>query len=250
MSAFSLLKQSGGRIFNLLPILTRKDQQTVKSRKSCSPAPTPPMIWRRSTSSRRLGHGHSVRPVGLYTQGLESGSYDAKVRRDLLRQRAFAYEDLEQYERAENDYDAALKIEPLDPSFYSKRGFYFFRRGRYDDALVDFRKGSALVPTDGGFPFGEGEVQQKLRQYGRPSSATLKQSERMARSRATTANAAMPTTLWTLSRKPKLTTTRLWPSATIQRRHRAKLPMLISVVGSRHTVSASIGRRSRITTPC
>lgn len=37
MSAFSLLKRSGGRIFNLLPILTRKDQQTVKSRKSCSP---------------------------------------------------------------------------------------------------------------------------------------------------------------------------------------------------------------------
>jgi hypothetical protein len=33
-----------------------------------------------------------------------------------LRQRAFAYEDLEQYERAENDYDAALEIEPLDPA--------------------------------------------------------------------------------------------------------------------------------------
>ena len=84
-----------------------------------------------------------------------------------MRQRAFAYEDLKQYDRAESDYDAALRIEPLDPSFYAKRGFYFLRRGRYDDALADFRKGSALVPTDGGFLFGEGEVQQKLRQYGK-----------------------------------------------------------------------------------
>src|SRR3954469_6672634 len=98
------------------------------------------------------------RAVNFYTQGLEEVSYGADVRRNLLRQRAFAYENMKQYEGAEADYNAALQIEPLDPDFYAKRGFYFFRRGRYDEALTDFRRGGELVPTDGGFPFGEGEV--------------------------------------------------------------------------------------------
>ena len=105
------------------------------------------------------------RAVDLYTEGLEDGSHGAEVRRNLLRQRAFAYEDLKQYDRAEADYNAALQIEPLDPDFYAKRGFYFSRRGRYDDALADFRRGNELVPTDGGFPFGEGEVYGKLGQH-------------------------------------------------------------------------------------
>jgi tetratricopeptide (TPR) repeat protein len=69
--------------------------------------------------------------------------------RNLLRQRALSYKDLKQCDRAEADYNAALQIEPLDPDFYAKRGFYFSRRGRHDDALADFRKGGELVPTDG-----------------------------------------------------------------------------------------------------
>jgi tetratricopeptide (TPR) repeat protein len=105
------------------------------------------------------------RAVDLYTQGLADGSYGASVRRNLLRQRAFDYENLKQYDRAEADYNAALQIEPLDPDFYAKRGFYFSRRGRYDDALADFRRGGELVPADGGFPFGEGEVHATLGQH-------------------------------------------------------------------------------------
>ena len=31
--------------------------------------------------------------------------------------------------------------------FYAKRGFYFTRRERYDDALADFRKGAELDPA-------------------------------------------------------------------------------------------------------
>jgi len=105
------------------------------------------------------------RAVDLYTQGIEDGAYDAKTRRNLIRQRAFAYEDLHQYDRAEADYNAALAIEPLDPDFYAKRGFYFIRRGRYDEALADFRKGGELVPGDGGFPYGEGQTYEKLGQH-------------------------------------------------------------------------------------
>ncbi|MDF0517732.1 tetratricopeptide repeat protein [Bradyrhizobium yuanmingense] len=116
--------------------------------------------------ARQAKRSHDYqRAVDLYTQGLEESSYGADARRALLRQRAFAYEDLKQYDRAEADYNASLQIEPLDPSFYAKRGFYLIRRGRYDDALADFRKGGELVPSDGTFPFGEGEVYAELGQH-------------------------------------------------------------------------------------
>jgi tetratricopeptide (TPR) repeat protein len=101
--------------------------------------------------------------VDLYTQALEEEvSRPAAIRRHLLRQRAFAYEDLHQYERAEADYTTALQINPVEPDFYAKRGFYFIRRGRYDDALADFRSGAELDPKDGGYSYGEGQVYEKL----------------------------------------------------------------------------------------
>lgn len=105
------------------------------------------------------------RAVDLYTQGIEEGAFDAKARRDLIRQRAFAYEDLHQYDRADADYNAMLAIEPLDPDVYAKRGFYLIRRERYDEALADFRKGGELVQSDGGFPYGEGQTYEKLGQH-------------------------------------------------------------------------------------
>jgi tetratricopeptide (TPR) repeat protein len=105
------------------------------------------------------------RAVDLYTQGLADSSHPAAVRRNLIRQRAFAYENLRQYDRAEADYNAALQIEPVDPDFYAKRGFYLTRRGRYDDALADFRKGAELDPADSGYAFGEAGVYQKLGQH-------------------------------------------------------------------------------------
>jgi tetratricopeptide (TPR) repeat protein len=121
------------------------------------------------------------RAVDLYTQGLDESLYSAEARRNLLRQRAFAYEDLRQYDHAVADYNAAMQIEPLDPGFYAKRGFYLSRRGRYDDALADFRNGGELVPTDGGFPFGEGEVYEKLGQHEKAAERYTEAIRRNAR---------------------------------------------------------------------
>jgi tetratricopeptide (TPR) repeat protein len=116
--------------------------------------------------ARQAERAHDYqRAVDLYTEGLGDTSHPAKARRNLLRQRAFAYEDLHQYDRAEADYDAALAIEPVDPDFYAKRGFYFIRRERYDQALADFQKGGALDPKDGGYPYGEGQAYEKLGQH-------------------------------------------------------------------------------------
>jgi tetratricopeptide (TPR) repeat protein len=134
--------------------------------------------------ARQAERAHDYqRAVDLYTQGLDENSYNAEARRNLLRQRASAYEKLKQYDRAEADYNAALQIEPLDPDFYGKRGFYFSRRGRDDDALTDFRKGGELVPNDGAFPFGEGEVYKKLGQH---EKATERYTEAIRRNSGVT----------------------------------------------------------------
>jgi tetratricopeptide (TPR) repeat protein len=118
----------------------------------------------------------------LYTRALEDGPRPAAIRRNLLRQRAFAYEDLRRYDRAEADYNSALQIEPIDPDFYAKRGFYFTRRGRYDDALADFRRGSASTK--------------------RRSSALPRQFAATPRSRPTTGSAAALTIILESTTKP------------------------------------------------
>jgi tetratricopeptide (TPR) repeat protein len=130
------------------------------------PLPTDDPFTVLTKKARLAEHARDYQAaVDLYTEALEDGSRPAAVRRNLIRQRAWAYEYLHQYDRAEADYDAALQIEPVEPDFYAKRGFYFLRRGRTDDALADFHKGSQLAPKDGGYPYGEGQVYDKLGQY-------------------------------------------------------------------------------------
>jgi len=130
------------------------------------PLPTDDPLTVLTKKARLAEHARDYRAaVDLYTQALEDGSRPATVRRDLIRQRAWAYEYSHQYDRAEADYDAALQIEPVQLDFYSKRAFYFLRRGRTDEALADFRKGAELDPKDSGNPYGEGKVYGQLGQH-------------------------------------------------------------------------------------
>jgi tetratricopeptide (TPR) repeat protein len=107
------------------------------------------------------------RAVDLYSSALKIEKSANFIHRDLLRRRAFAYEDLRQYERAEADFTAALKVEPVDPELYARRGYFFMRRNRYDDALADFRKGARLDPRNGTYPYGEARVHETRGDYTR-----------------------------------------------------------------------------------
>ena len=127
------------------------------------PLPTDDPLTLLTKKARRAEHARDYRTaIDTYTEALQDAARTAAVRRNLIRQRAFAYEDLHQYDRAEADYNAALQIEPVDPDYYAKRGFYFIRRGRYDEAMTDFQKGGALDPKDGSYPYGEGQTYEKL----------------------------------------------------------------------------------------
>src|SRR5262245_60858148 len=64
-----------------------------------------------------------AREVALYSEALATNPIADKDRRDLLGRRARAYEWGKQYPEAEADWTAALAIQPVDPSFYYRRGF-------------------------------------------------------------------------------------------------------------------------------
>jgi tetratricopeptide (TPR) repeat protein len=111
--------------------------------------------------------GDNQRAVDLYSSVLAGDEQPSDITRELLRRRAFAYEGLRQYERAEANFTAALQIEPVDPEFYAKRGFFLTRRARYDDALADFQNGAELDPQNATYAYGEGGVYERRGEHKR-----------------------------------------------------------------------------------
>jgi len=85
--------------------------------------------------------------------------------RVLLKQRADTYETLEEFDRAEADYNARIEVRPLDPSVYSDRGYFYMRQSRYSDAARDFITGSRLQPYDAIFSYGAGRAFARMGAY-------------------------------------------------------------------------------------
>jgi tetratricopeptide (TPR) repeat protein len=98
------------------------------------------------------------RAIELYQQVLGTGMADAGQRRELLKLRAVAYERTNELLKAETDFTAAINVEPVDPTAFADRGYFYLRRGRYPDALDDFVAGSRLAPKNAAFQYGAGRV--------------------------------------------------------------------------------------------
>ena len=58
--------------------------------------------------------------------------------------RAIIYSDLEAYDRAIEDLDAAIKIDPDYFAAYNNRGYVRLLQGEYGDALKDFDRAIKL----------------------------------------------------------------------------------------------------------
>ena len=67
--------------------------------------------------------------------------------RELLRSRAATFESLEDFDRAEADYNTLINIKPVNPLVFSDRGYFYMRLGRFADAARDFVTGSRLAPA-------------------------------------------------------------------------------------------------------
>jgi tetratricopeptide (TPR) repeat protein len=85
--------------------------------------------------------------------------------RDLLRKRAATFESLEDFDRAEADYNALVEVKPLNPLVYTDRGYYLMRQGRFDEAARDFLAGSRLAPTQSAFSYAAGRALSRKGDY-------------------------------------------------------------------------------------
>ncbi len=93
--------------------------------------------------------------------------------RTVLLNRASIHEQLEDFERAQADFDALVAVRPQNPLVYSDRGYFYMRQRRYPDAMHDFLAGSRLAPTEAIFNYGAarafsrmGAYEKAVAQYG------------------------------------------------------------------------------------
>src|SRR3984957_13344861 len=85
--------------------------------------------------------------------------------RELLKSRAATYESLEDFERAEGDYNALVEIKPINPNVYTDRGYFYMRQGRYSEAVRDFTTGSRIAPAQSSFNYGAGRALSRMGDY-------------------------------------------------------------------------------------
>jgi tetratricopeptide (TPR) repeat protein len=85
--------------------------------------------------------------------------------RKLLKDRAAIYELLEDFSKAEADFNALVDVKPQHPSVYSDRGYFYMRQSRFTDAIRDFITGSRLAPSEAPFSYGAGRAFSRMGQY-------------------------------------------------------------------------------------
>src|SRR5579871_2950827 len=97
--------------------------------------------------------------------------------RKLVKTRATSYEAMDDWDRAEAEYNALVEMQPIDPMAYIERGYFHMRQGRFDAAMRDFITGSRLAPTQSAFSFGAGRALARMGDH----SAAIRQYDEALR---------------------------------------------------------------------
>jgi tetratricopeptide (TPR) repeat protein len=116
----------------------------------------------RRDFNRRLDRDLEVKKKSL---GAEENADRAAKMRELLLNHASMYEMLEDFERAEADFDALLAVKPVNPMVYRDRGYFYMRQSRFPEALRDFMTGSRLAPDQATFNYGAGRAMTRMGAY-------------------------------------------------------------------------------------
>jgi tetratricopeptide (TPR) repeat protein len=85
--------------------------------------------------------------------------------RKLLKARAGIYETLNDFDRAEVEYNNLVDVKPSDPMVYVDRGYFYMRQSRFDAAMRDFIAGSRMAPTQSAFSYGVGRALARMGNY-------------------------------------------------------------------------------------
>ena len=119
-------------------------------------------------------------PISLWTHSLKCSRPNAFA----YNNRGAAYNEMQEYGKAINDFNKALTLFPDDTSSLNNRGFALTQINEYDKALVDFDKALKYGTTyydvyinRGNALKGKGEVDQAIKNYKRSIALNSSQSK-------------------------------------------------------------------------
>ena len=84
--------------------------------------------------------------INYCTQAIESGQLSGRGLAFAFYKRANAYYEKGEYDRAIEDYDQAIRLNPKHPDAFSNRGVAYARKGDYDRAIENYNEAIRLNP--------------------------------------------------------------------------------------------------------
>nr|WP_221471589.1 tetratricopeptide repeat protein [Amycolatopsis umgeniensis] len=93
-----------------------------------------------------VGDGDGSREIPVLDLVAGAGELDAARLSTVIRRRAWAHEDQDDFEAAKRDYDRAIELNPTDAYAWSDRGNLFRNRGDWAEALEDLNRAVELDP--------------------------------------------------------------------------------------------------------
>ncbi len=127
------------------------------------------VVWLKSEepSDAPYERGKAHYDAGEYDKAVDeySAAIDLNPHRDwYFRSRGWAYERLDQDESALQDASQAIQIDPGEPDGYNLRGWAFYGLERYEEAIADFSRAIELNPLNNYYR-GRGNAYDRLAQY-------------------------------------------------------------------------------------
>jgi tetratricopeptide (TPR) repeat protein len=92
--------------------------------------------------------GHPDQTIEACSAVIKAGHVDSKDLAAAFKSRANAYDDKGQYDRAIEDYDRAIELNPDDAAAFNDRGTSYRGMGQYARAIEDYDQAIRLKPNN------------------------------------------------------------------------------------------------------
>ena len=119
------------------------------------------------TACQNEGNGPPDIQIGACTELIQSGKQSNRNISIAYGHRGLAYAKKRQYDRAIQDYDQAIRLEPSHVANYTNRGIAYKNSGQLDRAIQDYDQAIRLNPNGTNAYYNRGVAYYKKGQYDR-----------------------------------------------------------------------------------